>query len=81
MWNLEATCSLRSRKSFAFDHLLVIHELAPLIPAFPALITTQQAGIYPKSSLGFAIYLVRFYDFSGHINVPDRIARKRYVGT
>ena len=34
------------------------------------LITTQQVGIYPKSSLGFAIYLIRLYDVSGHINVP-----------
>ena len=67
--NLEAPFSLCSRKSFAFDCLLIIHnhhELAPPLPAFPVgdvsgkvwstLITTQQAGIYPRTSLGFAIY-------------------------
>ena len=67
-------------KSFAFDRLLIIHERSPPLPAFPAgdvsgkvwstLITTQQAEIYPKSLLGFAIYLVGLYDVRWHINVP-----------
>ena len=44
---------------------MINHKLAPPLPAFPVgdvsgkvwstLITTQQGGIYPKSSLGFAI--------------------------
>ena len=56
------------------------YELAPPLPAsplgdvsgkvWPTLITTQQAEIYPKSSLGYIIYLVKLYDVSGHINVP-----------
>ena len=46
------------------------HELAPPLPAFPVgdvrgkvwstPITTQHAGIYPKSSLGFTTYRVSF---------------------
>jgi len=45
---------------------MIGHELAPPFSAFPmgdvsgkvwsTLITTLQGGIYPKSSLGFAIY-------------------------
>ena len=53
----------QSSQQFTSDH-----ELAPPLPAFPAgdvngkvwstLITTQQTGVHPKSSLGFAIYCV-----------------------
>ena len=50
------------------------HELAPRGDVrgkvWSTLITTQQAGVYPKSSLGFAVYLIGLYDVSGHINVP-----------
>ena len=52
-----------SHKLFTNDH-----ELAPPLPpslrgdlsgkVWSTLITTQQAGIYPKSSLGFATYCV-----------------------
>ena len=46
---------------------------------WPTLISTQQAGIYPKSSLGFAIYLVRLYDVSGHRRVQRVKAMLTYV--
>ena len=52
----------------AFIQFTIDRELAPPLPAFPVgdlsgkvwstLITTQPGGIYPKSSLGFAIYCV-----------------------
>ena len=67
------------------------HKLAPPLPAISTgdvsgkvrstLITTQQAGIYPKSLLGFAIYLVSLlHDIRGHMNVPVAYG-SRYMGT
>ena len=68
MVKLEAASSLRSRKSFALNassQFTIEHELAPPLPAFAVgdvsgkvwstLISTQQGGIYPQASLGFAI--------------------------
>ena len=59
------------------------YELALPLPTFPmgyvsgkvwsTFITTQQAGIYQKSSLAFAIYLVRLYDVRRQINVPSHV--------
>ena len=64
MWNMEAACFLYWRKSFALTAILEWWQTSTAPSAFPAsdasgkvwstLLTTQQEGIYPKSSLGFA---------------------------
>ena len=68
MVKLEAASSLRSRKASrlnASSQFTIDHKLALPLPAFAVgdvsgkvwstLISTQQGGIYPQSSLGFAI--------------------------
>ena len=88
MVKLEATSSLRSRKSFALNassQFTIEHELAPPLPAFAVgdvsgkvwstLISTQQGGIYPQTSLGFAIQRVSspapiYWRFALHAYIP-----------
>ena len=65
MWSILGLSLFNGIAQFTIDH-----KLAPPIPVLPVgdigekrwctLITTQQAGLYPKSLLGFAIYDVGY---------------------